>query len=692
MIRKATYLLLLLIVMGTFSFAQAQNPMDDSTEQIIADIFEQISEDSEVEIDFSNIYDDLMGLKENPIDLNNTNKEELEKLPFLSDAQIDNILYYLYRNSPMNSMYELQIIDGLDMTTIRMMLPFVTVKPKGKGNKKLKLKNVFRYGKNQLYVRFDRGVETKEGYKFLPEEEEKSTSKNEKNYIGDPFYTHLKYRFNYKNQIAFGITAEKDAGEQFWGREHKGYDFYSAHIELRELGKIKTLVLGDYRANFAQGLVMRTDFSMGKSAYVLQVNPRSTGLKKYTSTAEYNYFRGGGATIRLGKIDLTAFYSNRQIDGDTIKGKFSTINQTGLHRTLKDLQKKGTINQQVIGANITLRHNNIELGATGIHTRLDHTLSPKPTKYNKFYIQGRNHTAASINYRVNWYKLHLYGETAMTDKYAYATTNGLSFSPISTVSLVALYRYFSKEYDTFFATTFSETSRINNESGCYIGAEIRPIKFWKIATYIDSYRFPWIKYGIYKPSIGKDYLVQIDYAPKRNLSMYWRFKYEEKMKNHTNKQSVHISVLPQPKWQARYYLKYGFGNFQFKNQLDANGYSDNTQPSTYGYSALQDIAYRFSNIPLNINTRLQIFDAQNYNNRIYVYESDVLYAFSVPMNYGMGTRYYFNLKYQPNRHIALWLKIAQTAYADSRKNISTNNEEIEGNRKTDIRILLRLKF
>lgn len=692
MLRKTIHLLLLLLLIGGEVVAQRQNPMEDNTEQIIADIFEQISEESEIEVDFSNIYDDLMALKEHPINLNSTHKEELEKLPFLSDIQIDNILYYLYRNSPMNTIYELQIIDGLDMTTIRMMLPFVTVKPQSRKAQQIRWGNVFKYGKNQLYIRVDRGVETKEGYKFLPEEDEKATSKNKKNYIGDPYYTHLKYRFNYRNRIAFGLTAEKDAGEQFWGKHHKGYDFYSAHIELRDIGKVKTAVLGDYRANFAQGLVMRTDFSMGKSAYVLQVNPRSTGLKKYTSTAEYNYFRGGGATLRLGKIDLTAFYSNRQIDGDTTNGTFSTINQTGLHRTLKDLQKKGTINQQVIGSNITFRHNKVELGATAIHTRLDHTLQPKPTRYNRFYIQGKNHTAASINYRLNWHKLHLYGETAMTDRYAYATTNGLNFSPVSTVSLVARYRYFSKEYDTFFATTFSETSRINNESGLYIGAEIRPIRFWKISTYIDSYQFPWIKYGIYKPSIGKDYLAQIDYAPKRNLSMCWRFKYEEKMKNYTNKSSQHISVLPQPKWQARYHLKYGFGNFQLKNQLDANGYSNSVQSPSYGYSALQDIAYRCSHIPLHINARVQIFDAQNYNNRIYIYESDVLYAFSVPMNYGMGTRYYLNFKYQPSRQLAFWLKIAQTVYADSRNTISTSNEEIEGNRKTDIRFLMRWKF
>lgn len=141
-------------------------------------------------------------------------------------------------------------------------------------------------------------------------------------YVGDPYYNHLKYRFRYKDRVQFGVTAEKDAGEQFWGEHHKGYDFFSAHLELRNVGKIKTLVLGDFRANFGQGLVMRTDFSMGKSSYVMQVTPKSNGLKKFSSTSETDFLRGAGATFRFGKVDVTAFYSNRIIDGDTLNGQF----------------------------------------------------------------------------------------------------------------------------------------------------------------------------------------------------------------------------------------------------------------------------------------------------------------------------------------------------------------------------------
>lgn len=673
--------------------AYAQDTANQTVEKIIADIYEQVSENSDTEIDFTSFYEDMIFFSENPINLNKTNKDELEKLQFLSDIQIDNILHYLYRYAPLNTIYELQLIDGLDMTDIRMLLPFVVLGDAEAKRETLKMKDVFKYGKNEVYIRLDRGLETKEGYRFVPEEEQQAEEKNARKYVGDPFYNHIKYRFRYRDRVAFGVTAEKDAGEQFWGDHNKGYDFYSAHVELKNFGKLKTLVLGDYRANFGQGLVLRTDFSMGKSSYVLQVNPRSSGLKKYTSTDEYNFFRGVGATVKFGGLDITAFYSNKKIDGDTIEGQFASIKIDGLHRTVNDLNRKRNVTQQVLGGNATFTYSWMQVGATVLYNSFDHSLEPRPMNYNKFYFRGKEQIVGSVNYRARAGKLNIFGETAMSDRQgAWATINGVNYSPISRVGLVALYRYFSKEYDTFFATTFSESSRVNNETGFYIGAEVRPIKYWKVSAYIDSYRFPWMKFGIDEPSIGKDYLVQVDYAPKRNINMYWRFKFEEKMNNYSDTVAIMPVVLPQQKWAARYVLNYSFGRFSFKNQLDVNSFYDAVNASSYGYSALQDVSYNFAKIPLRADFRFHIFDAQNFQNRLYTYEKDVLYAFSVPMNYGMGSRYYINLRYELSENISFWLKLAQTVYADERLAVSSGNEEISGNRKTDMRFLMRFKF
>ena len=49
-------------------------------EQIIADIYEQLSEESEEELDFTTFFEDLYALSQSPINLNTATKSDLEKL------------------------------------------------------------------------------------------------------------------------------------------------------------------------------------------------------------------------------------------------------------------------------------------------------------------------------------------------------------------------------------------------------------------------------------------------------------------------------------------------------------------------------------------------------------------------------------------------------------------------------------
>ena len=686
---KLFYITIFLLLICSYQLrAQDANTI---MEQTIDDIFEQYTAENEETIDYDTFYEDLILCSKNPINLNKTTQEELERLPFLSDIQIENILSYVYQ-SPLATIYELQLIDGLDMTDIRRMLPFVVVGKAEETYKKVYLNDLIKYGKNELFFRLDKGIETKEGYQFLPEEDINAAPLNAGNYLGNALYHSLKYRFHFKDRILLGITAEKDAGEQFWGTTHKGYDFYSFHAQFNNFGKFKTIVVGDYRANFGQGLVLHPEFGIGKSSFVLNVSPRNSGLKKYSSTDENNFFRGGGATYRFSKIDLSAFYSNKQIDGDTLNGTFSSVVKTGYHRTVDEIRKEHTVNQQILGGNATYTNMNLQLGFTLVHTSLDNRLQTVKSVYNYFNFSGNKQTTGGVFYRLRWKKINLFGETAMTDNSAMATLNGCYFNPTSQISLVVLHRYYSPEYVTFYASSFSETSHVNNENGLYLGTEVRPFKKWKIAAYADSYRFPWPKFGIDAPSIGKDYLIQADYTAKRNINMFWRFKYEEKQTNFSTTGTVMSVIVPIQKTSLRYNLTYSFGDFNFKNILEGKLYRQDHVEWTYGLMASQDLSYHFKTFPLKIDLRYQYFDAIDFENRFYSYEKDVLYAFSIPMYFGLGSRYYINLQYDLNKHFSLWLKYAQTVYADDRTVLSSGNETITGNRKTDLRLLLKWDF
>ncbi|MDR0812016.1 MAG: helix-hairpin-helix domain-containing protein [Paludibacter sp.] len=653
-------------------------------EQLIGEIFEQYAEDDEEGIDYESFYEELLQLAENPLNLNTAQHDDLQRIPFLSETQIESILYYRYRFGNFNSLYELQLVDGVDNTDIRNLLPFVVTGDADTRKEKLYLREIFKRGKNEILLRADRGVEQKAGY----------IADNEGNtaYLGDAFYNHLKYRFTYKDRVSVGVVMEKDAGEPFLDKRTVGYDFYSFHAVLNNFGKIKTLAIGDYRVSFGQGLVVSSGFGVRKSSMTTKVISQSGGIKKFSSTAEYDFFRGAATTLRFGKIDFSAFYSNKQIDADTTGGSFSSFYKTGYHRTESELMRKHTVNQQIAGINSTLTLRNFQLGFTAVYTHLDKPLLLNSAPYNMFYFNGKEQVTAGANYRARVGGINFFGETAVTNNWAFATINALSISPVSQVDLVALMRYYSRDYDTFYATAFSENSRPNNETGVYIGAEIHPYKRWKISAYADGFSFQWLKYNTDAPSLGQDYLVQADYTPSRSTTMFLRFKSKTKMQNNSTVQNPTPAVNPLTKNALRYELKYSFGNVSFKNTIEGNAALLGNATWTYGVTALQDVSYRFTTLPLTVDFRYQFFDAENYNNRFTLYEKDVLYAFSIPMFYGKGSRYYFNLKYEAGRRLAVWLKIAQTAYADDRETISSGTEKINGNRKTDFRVVVRYKF
>jgi hypothetical protein len=104
---------------------------------------------------------------------------------------------------------------------------------------------------------------------------------------------------------------------------------------------------------------------------------------------------------------------------------------------------------------------------------------------------------------------------------------------------------------------------------------------------------------------------------------------------------------------------------------------------------IQDLNLRFKKF--KISTRAAIFDTDDFVNRQYVYEKDVLYAFSFPAYNGRGLRNYFLFQYQVFRNLTTWLRISRFNFAD-RNSVGSGQNEIDGSRRTDVKFMIRLKL
>ena len=576
-------------------------------EDVLEDIYNQLSEDDEILQE--EVQEQLMNIAANPINLNHTNADELAELMFLSDEQIDAILMYQYEHG-FKEIYELQLIDCLKDYEIRNLLPFVEVKGErleAKG-KDMYFREVFHYAKHEMTLRMD--------------------ARNIEDFEGDPMYGKLRYRFNYKNRVQAGVSVLRRQGDEAIRQEGERWD-YGGYIQLKDIGPMKTIVAGNYQASFGYGLVVGSPFKRGKSAYIQSTATTDEGLKKYSSVGDsYNYFHGVGATARVSSwADVSAFYSLR-------KGKEDAWNH-------------------VVGANATARWRKLKVGVTGVE---------EISLLGDEAMRQKARGAMGANVRYNWGKVDVWGEVAAshTEQWGWGTIMGVRVNPISDLNLLAIYRYYSPEYDNIYANALSSKTRVYNEHGGYLGVEYNRLRNWQLSLFGDVWKE------------GYETMAQADFIPQKDYRMHTRFRVKRKDEKDT--------------YSLRWNIVYEFGQWKMKTQADGNMVQAKGA-WTYGWSVLQDVEYRFSKVPIVLQLRAQAFDAREWNNRVYIYENDVLYAYAIPFVYGLGGRFWLNARYKINDTFSLYLRVSETIYQ--------NAWAMEHNKnctRADVHALLRVKL
>src|SRR5690606_23243722 len=92
-------------------------------------LLEQLAEDSDENVDISEVMDRLLYYLNQPLNFNAVDHKELADLLFLSRNQIESILYRRHHTGPFISILELQGIRDLDLNTLQLLKLFVEVKP-----------------------------------------------------------------------------------------------------------------------------------------------------------------------------------------------------------------------------------------------------------------------------------------------------------------------------------------------------------------------------------------------------------------------------------------------------------------------------------------------------------------------------------------------------------------------------------
>ncbi len=653
---------------------------------------EELASETEDEARIENLYTDLSYLVEHPFELNSVTENELKRLPFLSDQQITSLLTYRTKYGKLVTLYELKNMEGMDFDTISLLLPFVYIGDISVNKRPFSVKNLLKYGSNELQIRYDKCFQQKKGYCSYPDSILQQYPNRK--YLGEPFYHHLRYSYAFDDRLQLGVVAEKDAGEPFWNSYHKGYDFYSVHLFFKDINKwLKSLAIGDYKISFGQGLVISNDFTPGRSSIVAQAERRTNGFRRHFSTNENDYFRGMASTVALKQFYISLFYSYRKLDAGVDNNEVSSFKTDGLHRLERDWEKKHIVPMQTYGGNVRYEDSNFSVGITALSYSFGkYRIQPDPKPYNLFYFRGNDNINMSVNYMLKTKKVKFYGETAVSSNKAVATLNAFQLTPVSYLSLLVLHRYYDRKYQAFFGNAFGQNSSVQNEQGVYVGMQWTPFAHFKLSMYADVFRFPWLKYGVDAPSLGQEYMVRLDADPGKNFAWYLRYKYRKKEKNRTLENESTLNILPYSQQRIRLQFLYGIRSvWILKTSADYVYYDEWKGKRSLGWMISQGAGWKPSNLPFQSDIYMAYFHTDDYYSRINSYEKNILYAFNMPSFYGRGIRLSFSFRWNILDKLSLSAKLGHTYYAD-RNVIGTDQEEIEGHNKTDLYVLLRYKF
>lgn len=680
-----------MLILGYGIRAQEPPRPEIDINRFIQELFPIPTEDA----NYADLVESLYLLYTNPLDLNSATRDELASTYILTPEQLDAFIEYRAELGPLLSLYELQAIPLLDMPTIRKLLPFVTVQPR-----RLSGKEAFQNPTQHfLILRSERLLETQKGFSELD-----TTSRSTTRYAGNPYQFYARYRYSRIGAYSFGFTAEKDAGEVLsWhpGRQIVGADFTSFHAQVMNRGRLKNLILGDFQLQAGQGLVMAAGFALGKGTETILTSYRSTlGLRPYTSVLEAGFFRGVAATVAVRKnTEVTMFASLTRRDAslsESVDGPdglvVSSLLTAGLHRTPAERARQGVIPERNLGLHALhiLPRQRGKVGITALYTHFNTSLLRRDLPYNRFEFSGKKNLTLGIHADYHWKNIHLFGEGARSQSGGMGGIGGLIASLSKSLDFTLLLRHYDRHFHTFYGNAFSENTRPINESGTYWGLRYSPSRRWQFSGFYDRFRFPWLKYQVNAPSGGNDRLFTIRYAPNRRFTASALFHEEHKERNRPGQNQplpqLATTVRRTALIQAEYDLPM---RYALRTRIQGGDFAYRGGTRSQGITLVQDITWRWPR--LELSGRVAFFATDNYDSRQYVYEKDVLYAFSLPAYYDTGTRHYLMVRYAVSKNLRVWLRWSQSRFFDTEV-ISSGLNEIQGNTRSEVKAQLMYQF
>ena len=582
--------------------------------------------------------------------LNDLKYETAVNLLKLTDYQYYQLQLYIETYGPLYSIYEIPSIDGFSVEEMRRLAAITIIAPPPKGRPSFR--ELIRSCKNVFWVRYGQIVERQAGY---------DTSRAN-HYVGSPAHLQFRYDFSIRQHFGFRMAGEKDAGEAFFrGDQKQGFDHYSGSLYVKNIRWLKCAVLGDYRLNFGQGLVLGSSMMSGKGGGVSAARRFSDGIRPVATTNESELFRGVAFTL-----------GNAQWSGSSFAGAVTESNHTAF------------------GGAVTYRQAQFSLNAQAVCYG---EYSDSATAREKWRSLGQpKRVNAGLSYHALARKVLLFGEAAVNEKGRPAVLQAALIPVAPVFQVAALLRYYATGYLSPMGSGFRTSSGDCGEFGAYLTGHLVLNRRIEADLYCDYYRLRWLSYLTDAPVQGMDAGLSLTcHLPGKNL-LYARYQWRTKPKNESD--DIYLHRL-QEQSRHRFRLQWTCAPLPWLNtktevSMVLNKGPDNVKRWYKGILMYQDLAFNWKKPQLSVHLRIAYFDTDRYAERLYAYDNDVYYAFTVGSYYYQGVRGYLLLRYKI-QNFSIWFRIARTHYLN-KNDISSGLTYIDKPHKTEVKVQCLYRF
>jgi len=604
-------------------------------------------------VDIEPVSEDLLERLEDiragkPPNLNDLTYEVAVNVLYLTDYQYYQLQLYMEEHGPLYTIFELDVIDGFTAEDRVRLAEMTVIEPPPRPRQSFR--QLLKSSKNVLWVRYGQVVERQAGYD--------TTRAN--HYEGSPAHVQFRYDYSVRQQFGFRVAGEKDAGEPFFRGEQKyGFDHYSGSVYVKNLKWLKCAVLGDYRLNFGQGLVLGSSMMSGKGGDVSTIRRFAEGVRPVATTNESELFRGGAVTL-----------GNSNWSGSLFAGDVTETNSNAF------------------GGAVSYRraHFSVGLHAACFGDYADTALARE--KWQALFHPNR--VNAGLSYHAVWRKQLLFGEMAVNETGKVSMLHTAVFTVNPVFRFATLVRYYTTGYEAPMGRAFRVTSGDCGEFGTYLAGHLVLSRKIEADFFFDYYRLLWLSYQTDAPVQGVDGGMTLTCRLSRKSTLLMRYQWRSKPRNASGE-----DYLRRLTGLNRYRVRLQWSNEPFpllKLKTEVSAVFDRTKGAKWNKGILmyQDVVLNFRKPQLSLYLRVAYFDTDSYDERLYAYENDVYYAFTVGSYYYQGMRAYLMLRYKI-QNFSIWLRISRTHYLN-KETISSGLTEIDKPHKTEVKVQGMYRF